>query len=145
MHGIVLTNREGRLKQGLDEHFREHRNLYQTQRMYRIDVKPIRSDAWYVTDYGGKAIKNSRFSTDHILILPKSTSELARGRLPVDPAAAQCRTSSHGTTFQTRLRLRKYSAWTDEGCERPCGRPIHHLLQREQQDTDLVDSRVVRL
>jgi hypothetical protein len=87
MHGIVLTTREGRLKQGLDEHFREHRNLYQTQRMYRIDVKPIRSDAWYVTDYGGKAIKNSRFSTDPILILPKSTSELAQGRLPVDPAA----------------------------------------------------------
>jgi len=58
MHGIVLTNREGRLKKGLDQHFHEHQNLYQTRQMYRIHVEPIRTRPWYVTDYGGKAIKN---------------------------------------------------------------------------------------
>jgi hypothetical protein len=29
-----------------------------------------------VTDYGGKAIKRRRFSTDHVLVLPRTVSEL---------------------------------------------------------------------
>jgi hypothetical protein len=60
-------------------------NLYQTAKMYRVHVEPIRFDACYVTDYGGKAIKNSRFSTDHILILPRAATELAKGTRPADP------------------------------------------------------------
>jgi hypothetical protein len=84
MHGIVLVSKEGRLKHGLDEHVHGHRDLYQTQTMYRIYVEPIRDKSAYVTDYGGKAIKNNRFSTDDILILPKTTAELSQLATAID-------------------------------------------------------------
>jgi hypothetical protein len=117
MHGVVLATREGRLKIGLDQHFREHQNLYQTSRMYRIHVEPIRFDACYVTDYGGKAIKNSRFSTDHILVLPKSPSELAKETRPADPAARKMQ------DIQSRYNVSDEVAAEQMRLDRPRGRP----------------------
>jgi hypothetical protein len=91
MHGIVLASKEGRLKNSLDEHFHEHRDLYQTCKMYRIYVEPIRDNSAYVTDYGGKAIKNNRFSIDDILILPKTTAELSQVATAIDSDARAAR------------------------------------------------------
>ena len=87
MHGIVLASKEGRLKDSLDEHVHEHRPLYQTNKMYRIYVEPIRDNSAYVTDYGGKAIKNGRFSPDDILILPKTVNELRGQNAALDADA----------------------------------------------------------
>jgi hypothetical protein len=76
IHGVVVATKEGRMKEGLDEHFSANRRLYRTPNLYRIDVEPIRSDAPSVTDYAGKAVKKRRFSDDDILILPKTLDEL---------------------------------------------------------------------
>jgi hypothetical protein len=42
----------------------------------RIHVQPITSDAVFVTDYAGKAIKKKLFSNDGILVLPRTVNEL---------------------------------------------------------------------
>jgi hypothetical protein len=57
-------------------HLGRKRKLYVTGKIYRIDAEPITSQAAFVTDYGGKAIKRRRFSNDHVLLLPRTVAEL---------------------------------------------------------------------
>jgi len=76
MHGVMVVPKQTRLKERLDLHFLRKRKLYVTGKICRIHAEPITSRAAFVADYGGKAIKRRRFSTDHILVLPKTVAEL---------------------------------------------------------------------
>jgi hypothetical protein len=58
MHGIVVSPQTSRLKVGLLEHFTQYRLLYQTPKLYRIEVEPIDHSPVYVTNYAGKALKS---------------------------------------------------------------------------------------
>jgi hypothetical protein len=78
MHGVFVLPSTSRLKVGLDEHFREHRSLYETPKLYRIDVRPITHDPDRVVQYAAKALKTRLFTEDDVLILPESTGEHAR-------------------------------------------------------------------
>jgi hypothetical protein len=75
-HGIMVASQEGRLKEPLHLHLCRKRKLYTGGKIYRIDAEQITSEAAFVTDYGGKAIKKRRFSNDHVLLLPRTLSEL---------------------------------------------------------------------
>jgi hypothetical protein len=75
-HGVVVVNRGSRLKERLDIHFQEKMREYLSDNLRRIHVEPITHEPGYTTDYGGKSIKRKRFPTDHILVLPRSVSEL---------------------------------------------------------------------
>jgi hypothetical protein len=75
-HGIMVAAKSTRLKEPLHLHFLRKRKLYVRGKIYRIHVEPITSQAAFVTDYGGKAIKRRRFSNDHVLVLPKTVAEL---------------------------------------------------------------------
>jgi len=75
-HGVVVVNRGSRLKESLDLHFQEKMSEYLSEKLQRIHVKPITHKPGYTTGYGGKSIKRGRFPMDHILVLPKSVSEL---------------------------------------------------------------------
>jgi hypothetical protein len=76
MHGVMVVPKQTRLKERLDLHFLRKRKLYVTGKICRIHAEPITSRAAFVTDYGGKAIKRRRFSTDHVLVLPRTVAEL---------------------------------------------------------------------
>jgi hypothetical protein len=76
MHGVMVVPKRTRLKERLDLHFMRKRKLYVGGKSYRLYAEPITSRAAFVTDYGGKAIKRRRFSTDHILVLPITVAEL---------------------------------------------------------------------
>jgi hypothetical protein len=91
MHGIVLATTENRLKEGLDQHFRENRPLYETRKMYRIHVEPIEHSAVYVTDYAGKGVKTRRFIDDEILVLPRSIDEVSEQNSLSDPEVRKLR------------------------------------------------------
>jgi hypothetical protein len=75
-HGIMVATPECRLKEPLHLHLMRKRKLYTGGKLYRIDAEPITSDAPFVTDYGGKAVKRRRFSNDHVLLLPRTVAEL---------------------------------------------------------------------
>ncbi len=75
-HGIMVATREARLKEPLHLHLRRKRKLYVKGKIYRIDAERITSEAPFVTDYIGKAIKRRRFSNDHVLLLPRTGAEL---------------------------------------------------------------------
>ena len=77
MHGVMVVHKQTRLKERLDLHFLRKRKLYVTGKICRIHAEPITSRAAFVTDYGGKAIKRRRFSTDHVLVLPRTVAELS--------------------------------------------------------------------
>jgi hypothetical protein len=90
VHGVVITPRKSRVKEPLHLHFARKNKLYVRGKILRIQVDPIRSDAEFVTDYAGKALKKRRFSTDDVLILPKTVAELpARKYRP--PASKELR------------------------------------------------------
>jgi tRNA(Leu) C34 or U34 (ribose-2'-O)-methylase TrmL len=72
----MLVPKQTRLKERLDLHFLRKHKLYVGGKIYRIYAEPITSQAAFVTDYGGKAIKRRRFSTDHVLVLPRTVTEL---------------------------------------------------------------------
>ena len=55
--------------------FRKKLRKYLVGSIRKIDVKPITYTPEYVTGYGMKALKY-RFSTDEILIFPRSVTEL---------------------------------------------------------------------
>jgi hypothetical protein len=80
MHGVVVIPGNSRLKVSFDEHVGEHRSMYETQKMYRIDVMPIDPRIVYTTGYAGKALKTPRFMEDDVLILPQTSQELESGR-----------------------------------------------------------------
>jgi hypothetical protein len=76
-HGIIVLPQNSRLKDPLDNHFREKKRMYlRRTKISRIHVRPIVSDELFVTDYAGKAVKRGRFSDDEILILPRTIKEL---------------------------------------------------------------------
>jgi hypothetical protein len=75
-HGIVLANQFGRLHDPLDKHFVDYEDDYLTENLRHIDVQRINRLAAYTTEYGMKALKRPIISSDHILILPRTLSEL---------------------------------------------------------------------
>jgi hypothetical protein len=75
-HGIMVATQEGRLKEPLHLHLGRKRKLYVRGTIYRIDAERITSDAPFVTDYSGKAIKRRRFSNDQVLLLPRTVARL---------------------------------------------------------------------
>jgi hypothetical protein len=77
MHGVMAVPKQTRLKERLDLHFLRKRKLYVGGKICRLYAEPITSRAAFVTDYGGKAIKRRRFSTDHVLVLPRTVAELS--------------------------------------------------------------------
>jgi hypothetical protein len=91
MHGVVVATKTPRLTVGLDEHFRDNRELYLTAKLYRIDVRPIDHLPFYVTGYAGKALKSPRFTGDDVLILPQSTDELREQKTLPDVEARNIR------------------------------------------------------
>jgi hypothetical protein len=76
-HGILAIPKNGRLKVPLDQHFRDKKRMYtRNSKLSRIHVQPINSDVPFVADYAGKAVKRKKFSSDDILILPRTLQEL---------------------------------------------------------------------
>jgi hypothetical protein len=76
-HGLVLAARIGtRLQERLDAHFREKKDAYSAPQLHHIDVQRMTRDPEYLTDYGMKALKRTRFSGDDILSFPRTVSEL---------------------------------------------------------------------
>jgi hypothetical protein len=84
-HGVVVANRWARMKTSLDAHFREKGAEYLSDTLRRIDIEAITHDPAFVVDYGGKAIKRARFSMDHVLVLPKASSELPAKNVHLAP------------------------------------------------------------
>jgi hypothetical protein len=76
MHGILVANRWGRISEPLDVHFAEKLEEYLTGNLRHIDVQQITRTPGYVAEYGMKGLKRPSFSTDNILILPKTLGEL---------------------------------------------------------------------
>jgi hypothetical protein len=58
---------KSRLKVTLEEHFRRQQRMYQTEHLYRIDVKPITEGT--MADYTLKAFKNGYVTPDQVLVL----------------------------------------------------------------------------
>ena len=79
-HAIVLTPEKCRLKADLAEHVRDKHDVYvhKNGRLTHIDVEPITQTPAKATGYGLKAVKNGITSSDDILILPKSLSEMGK-------------------------------------------------------------------
>jgi hypothetical protein len=75
-HGLVLVNPLAPKMRGpLDLHIQTNLRKYLVGSIRTIDVKPITSTPEYSTGYGLKSLP-SRFSTDEIVIFPRSVSEL---------------------------------------------------------------------
>lgn len=77
VHGLVAIVRGDSVRWLLDMHFRDRRDEYLIGHIQDIDVQPITHLPEHVTKYGAKALKSRAFSSDHILILPKTLDEFA--------------------------------------------------------------------
>ena len=78
-HGIMLIPPVSRLKTGLQTHIDDNKKTYigSFTRIRRIDVRPINSTPVHATDYVLKHLKRDSGMYDHLLILPKTRSELS--------------------------------------------------------------------
>jgi hypothetical protein len=90
VHGLVLATTEDRLKTvtiPLDSYFHDCWWCYLGHKLHHLDVRQITHDGTYVVDYLGKWITRGVFSTDDILLLPKTRDELLirHVRLPHGP------------------------------------------------------------
>jgi hypothetical protein len=76
-HGLVMVNPLApKLPGNLDVHINENRSKYLVGSIRTIGVEPITHEPEYVTGYGMKGLKRSSFSTDDVLIFPRTVSEL---------------------------------------------------------------------
>jgi hypothetical protein len=82
-HGLFLINPFApKLQESLDAHINKNMDKYLVRGIRQIDIKPITYTPEYVTEYGLKSLK-SKFSTDEIIIFPRSVSELpSKGPTP---------------------------------------------------------------
>jgi hypothetical protein len=82
-HGLILVNPLApKLRESLDLHINGTLPKYLVGSIREIDIKPITSTPEYVTGYGLKSLKNG-FSTDEIVIFPRTVSELpTKGSVP---------------------------------------------------------------
>ena len=81
MRGIMVARRRigcvtPRMRESLDEHFRQNTHLYLNERLLHLHVEPITHRPGYATEYAMKALKRPAFDFDHVLVLPRSLSEL---------------------------------------------------------------------
>jgi hypothetical protein len=82
-HAILLIPPKSRLRISVEEHFEENSDKYLGDRkvLDRIDFEPITTETSYrVTDYVFKSMKRGWSYDEHVLILPKASSE-CRGRI----------------------------------------------------------------
>jgi hypothetical protein len=77
-HGLALIPPWSRMNCGLDDHFELSQELYVRAgfSLARVHAVPITSNAGYVTGYALKSIPRRRMDFDHVLILPRSHSEM---------------------------------------------------------------------
>jgi hypothetical protein len=96
-HGLVLVNPLApKLQTSLDDHIKTNLRKYLVGRIRTIHVKPITVTPENVTEYGLKSLKN-RFSTDEIVIFPRTMSELpANGP---DPRKGPVRATGEKPTY----------------------------------------------
>lgn len=76
MHGIILANRLGRLREPLDQHFEQKKRTYLIGNLRTIDLRRIDGNPKYVTAYALKGLARSCFNVDHLLVLPRCVDEL---------------------------------------------------------------------
>jgi hypothetical protein len=75
-HGLFLVNPLApKMHERLGDHINGNLRKYLVGSIRTIDVKPIAFTPEYLTGYGLKSLK-SRFTTDEIVIFPRSVSEL---------------------------------------------------------------------
>jgi hypothetical protein len=96
-HGLVLVNPFApKLQTSLDHHIKANLRKYLVGSIREIDVIPITHTPEYITGYGLKSLK-SRFSTDEIVIFPRTVSELpANGQ---DPLKGPVRAAAEKPTY----------------------------------------------
>lgn len=76
LHGIMAIHPGKRMIEDLDQHFISNSGVYQTSRIQEIDVRKITDNISGTTKYVLKALKRGSVQSDHILILPRSISEM---------------------------------------------------------------------
>jgi hypothetical protein len=76
MHGIILANRLGRLREPLNLHIEQKLATYQRGRIRKIDIRPIDYAPERATAYALKVLKRPGFGPDDLLVLPRCLGEL---------------------------------------------------------------------
>jgi hypothetical protein len=75
-HGLMLVNPFApKMRTNLDLHIKSNLRRYLSENIRSIDVQPITHEPEYVAAYSLKSLK-TRFSTDEIVIFPRTVSEL---------------------------------------------------------------------
>ena len=69
MHGIVLGNRWGRVRESLTDHFKEFEDHYVNGKIRQIHVRRITHNPEYVVDYTLKSLRRRSASPDDVLLL----------------------------------------------------------------------------
>jgi hypothetical protein len=75
VHAILVVSSANRLKCQADEHFAQHKSLYEKNRLLRLDIRPIKTDLATTIDYGLKGLKSGVATSDDIIVLPKALSQ----------------------------------------------------------------------
>ena len=79
-HGILAVPWQSRLKRPVVEHFEMNKELYQRNRLLRIDVRPIERKLAFTVDYAMKGLKSGNASLDDVSFFPKTLGEPSRQR-----------------------------------------------------------------
>jgi hypothetical protein len=69
MGGIVFGNKWGRVRTGLEKHFKEEKDKYVTGKIRKIDIERITHNLDDVVDYTFKSLKRRTSSPDDVLVL----------------------------------------------------------------------------
>jgi hypothetical protein len=82
VHALALVPPITRLKRPLDAEIRRHQELLtkNQDRVFRLHAEVVTHDEGYVVGYAMKSLVRRRSSSDSILILPRTSSELAPRR-----------------------------------------------------------------
>ena len=83
-HALLAIPGETRLKRPFSEHFPENRAIYMGAegRIAQIHLLPVSDPRGGVVPYSLKRVRDGTFTTDDILVLPRSRAELGLASSP---------------------------------------------------------------
>ncbi len=88
LHGVLLVPPCSRLPIPADDHVRGQQPFYVSpsgsapRRVSAVDLRPVDHDLDRVVSYALKGLVRGRFSSDHLLVLPRALSEVRDQRSP---------------------------------------------------------------
>lgn len=106
MGGILLANKRARIRDNLEDHFKEKEDVYISGKIRNIGIRRITHDIDKPLNYTFKGLKRRTFTSDDVLVLNWGGSATLSPRLRIFKEICDCLKTARGALILDDARAR---------------------------------------